>query len=125
MLSGVVPEMQGQQQVKYLATNINTAVAGATANFPAVKRLHHRRTGGSSPAGDDQARERFAVLGSEIPNMLNANPAALIHQTILIRGIPFEIIGIMATKGVGGFVAESRRTDRDPAQYGSLPGLRQ
>ncbi len=101
LLSGVVPEMQGQQQVKYLATNINTAVVGATANFPAVKRFTIGY-GRFFTAGDDQARERFAVLGSEIPNMLNANPAALIHQTILIRGIPFEIIGIMATKGSAG-----------------------
>jgi putative ABC transport system permease protein len=101
LLSGVVPEMQSQQQVKYLGTNINTAIVGATANFTMVKRFS-MAYGRFFTTGEDQARERYAVLASEIPNMINANPAALIHQTILIRGIPFEIIGIMATKGSAG-----------------------
>jgi len=101
LLSGVVPEMQSQQQVKYLNTNINTAIVGSTANFPEVKRFTMAH-GRFFTAGEDQARERYAVLGSEIPNLLSANPAALIHQTILIRGLAFEIIGVMAPKGATG-----------------------
>jgi putative ABC transport system permease protein len=98
LLAGVVPEMQDQFQVKHLNTNINTTVVGTTANYPAVKRytLAHGRF---FTTGDDEARERYAVLGSEIPNMLEANPAALINQTIQIRGLSFEIIGILAPKG--------------------------
>ena len=101
LLSGVVPEMQSQQQVKYVGENINTTVVGATANFPTVKRftIEHGRF---FTKGEDEARERYAVLGSEIPNMLSANPAALIHQEIAIRGITFEIIGVMAPKGAAG-----------------------
>jgi putative ABC transport system permease protein len=34
--------------------------------------------------------------------MLDANPAALINQTVLIRGIPFEVIGVLAEKGAEG-----------------------
>ncbi len=97
-LKAVVPELSGNFQVKYVATNINTSVSGVTANFPDVKRykLAHGRV---FTPGEDQARERYAVLGSEIPGMLNANPVALLHQTIQIRGISFEIIGIMEPKG--------------------------
>jgi putative ABC transport system permease protein len=101
LLSGIVPEMQNQQQVKYLGKNINTTVVGATANFPAVKRFT-LEYGRFFTRGEDEARERYAVLGSEIPNLLGANPAALIHQEIAIRGISFEIIGIMASKGAAG-----------------------
>jgi putative ABC transport system permease protein len=101
LLSGVVPEMQSQLQVKHLNTNINTPIVGTTANFPAVKRFTMAH-GRFFTAGEDQARERSAVLGSEIPNLLNANPAALIHQTILIRGLAFEIIGVMTPKGATG-----------------------
>jgi len=101
VLSGVVPQMQGQQQVKYVGTNINTTILGATANFPSVLRFT-LAYGRFFSVGEDQARERYAVLGSEIPNMLNANAAALIHQTLQIRGISFEIIGIMAPKGSVG-----------------------
>src|SRR2546425_4930961 len=53
-------------------------------------------------AGDDAARRRFAVLGSAVPTMLNANAAAMIGQELLIRGIPFEIIGILSEKGSQG-----------------------
>jgi putative ABC transport system permease protein len=101
LLSGVVPEISSQQQVKYGGTNANTTITGATPNFPAVKRFK-MEYGRFFTAGEDQARERFAVLGSEIPEMLGANAAGLIHQTIQIRGIPFEIIGVMASKGAAG-----------------------
>ena len=44
------------------------------------------------------------MLGSSVPEMLGGNPAAMIHQTIFIRGIPFEIIGVLSEKGaMGGF----------------------
>ena len=52
--------------------------------------------------GDDAARQRYAVLGSAVPELLGANPAAMIHQTIFIRGIPFEITGILSPKGAAG-----------------------
>jgi putative ABC transport system permease protein len=52
--------------------------------------------------GDDQARQRYAVLGASVPEMLGGNPAAMIHQTMLIRGIPFEIIGVLSSKGAAG-----------------------
>jgi putative ABC transport system permease protein len=55
--------------------------------------------------GDDGARQRYAVLGSAVPPMFNANPAAMIHQTIYIRGQAFEVIGILSEKGTqGGFM---------------------
>jgi putative ABC transport system permease protein len=101
MLTGVVPEMQSQLQVKYGGTNINTAIIGATYNFPEVKRFKIAY-GRMFTAGEDQARERYAVVGADIPSMLNANPAALIHQQVQIRGISFEIIGVMAPKGAAG-----------------------
>ncbi|MDH5284958.1 MAG: ABC transporter permease, partial [Gemmatimonadota bacterium] len=98
LLKAVVPEMMNQLQVKYFGTNINTTITGSTANWLEVKRfkLAHGRF---FTAGDDEARQRYAVLGSEIPEMLNANPAALINQSILVRGIPFEVIGVLEPKG--------------------------
>ena len=34
--------------------------------------------------------------------MMNANPAALIHQNIQIRGDEFEVVGILSEKGSQG-----------------------
>jgi len=101
LLSGVVPEISSNQQIKYGSTNANTTITGATPNFPVVKRFT-MAYGRFFTAGEDQARERYAVVGSEIPEMLGANPAGLIHQTIQIRGISFEVIGVMAPKGAAG-----------------------
>ncbi|MDX2120770.1 MAG: ABC transporter permease [Gemmatimonadota bacterium] len=97
-LKDVVPELTNSLQVKYIGTNINTSISGVTSNFMSVKRykLAHGRV---FTDGEDKARERFAVLGAEIPTMLNANAQALIGQTIAIRGISFEIIGVLRPKG--------------------------
>ncbi|HEU5153545.1 MAG TPA: FtsX-like permease family protein, partial [Gemmatimonadales bacterium] len=97
----VVPEIVAQQQIKYINKNINTNVTGTTANFPEV-RNYTIALGRMFTSGEDAARERYAVLGADIPELLEANPVGLLHQTILIRGIAFEIIGIMAPKGATG-----------------------
>ena len=44
---------------------------------------------------DDYARRRVVLLGYSVPAMFGANGAAMIGQQILIRGIPFEIVGIL------------------------------
>ena len=100
-IKAVVPETVSQQQVKYINKNINTNVTGTTANFPEV-RNYTLAQGRMFTSGEDAARERYAVLGADIPELLEANPVGLLHQTILIRGIAFEIIGIMASKGATG-----------------------
>jgi putative ABC transport system permease protein len=100
-IKAVVPEIVSQQQVKYINKNINTNVTGTTANFPEVRNYTLAR-GRMFTSGEDAARERYAVLGADIPELLEANPVGLLHQTILIRGIAFEIIGIMAPKGATG-----------------------
>ncbi|HKV75329.1 MAG TPA: ABC transporter permease [Gemmatimonadales bacterium] len=101
LITAVVPEMQTQLQVKYGNQNINTTIDGTTPNFFQVKnfKLAYGRLFG---AGDNASQERYAVLGYEIPNQLNANPAAMVGQTILIGGAPFEIIGVLQKKGAQG-----------------------
>jgi putative ABC transport system permease protein len=101
LLQAVVPEMQTQLQVKYGNMNINTSIDGTTPNFFQVKNFKIA-FGRTFSAGDNASQERYAVLGYEIPNQLNANPAAMIGQTVLIGGAPFEIIGVLQKKGAQG-----------------------
>ncbi|MGH7523232.1 MAG: ABC transporter permease, partial [Gemmatimonadales bacterium] len=101
-LTDVVPELSRNQQVVYLNSNINTSIVGTTANY--VTAHNYTITYGRNfTDGDDAARERYAVIGSDVPKLLNANPAALIGQTVAIRQIPFEIIGVLSSKGSTGF----------------------
>jgi putative ABC transport system permease protein len=103
LLKAVVPEMQQSLQVKYGNQNSNVNVVGTTSNYTDVKN-YTVPYGRMFTEGEDQARQRYAVLGASVPKMLNGNPAGMIHQTILIRGIPFEVIGVLSEKGsAGGF----------------------
>ncbi len=100
-VTDVVPELSRNLQVQKGAQNINVNIVGTTPNYVPVKN-YTITAGRMFTAGDDAARRRFAVLGSAVPTMLNANAAAMIGQELLIRGIPFEIIGILSEKGSQG-----------------------
>ncbi len=102
LLSNVVPEISKTMQVKYGNQNINVSVVGSTANYSTV-RNYTIPYGRMFSSGDDDSRERYAVLGWDVPDMLGANPAALIGQTVSLSGIPFEIIGVLSQKGSQGF----------------------
>jgi len=101
LIAAVVPEMQSSLQVKYVNKNINSNIVGTTANYAEV-RNYTVPFGRMFTTGDDQSRQRYAVLGWDVPEMLGGNAAAMMGQTILIRGIPFEIIGVLSRKGSAG-----------------------
>ena len=100
-VKGVVPELTRNLQIKRGNLNQNVSIVGTTPNYTAVKN-YTVVAGRMFTAGEDEGRRRYAVLGSAIPDMLNANPAAMIGQEIQIRGIPFEIIGVLGPKGSSG-----------------------
>ena len=101
LLKAVVPEAQQSLQVVFGNQNRNLQVIGTTANYTDVKN-YTVPFGRMFTNGDDASRQRYALLGSAVPEMFGGNPAAMIHQTILIRGIPFEILGVLSTKGASG-----------------------
>ena len=101
-LKAVVPELSGNQQVKYGNRNINVSVVGSTADYHTVNS-YDIESGEMFSHGDDDARRRVAVLGFGVPTMLEQNGAAMIGQQVSIRGIPFEIVGVFAEKGSEGY----------------------
>ena len=101
-VTDVVPELTRNMQVQYGAQNINVSVVGSTPNYVPVHN-YTVTAGRMFTAGDESSRQRYAVLGSQIPTDLNANGVAMIGQQIMIRGIPFEIIGLLSEKGSQGF----------------------
>jgi putative ABC transport system permease protein len=101
-MSDVVPEINGRYQVKYGNQNLNVSAIGTTPNYPSVHGFDMSH-GSFISHGDEASRQRVVVLGSEIPGMLDAEPATLIGQTVQIRSISFEIIGIFEPKGGSGW----------------------
>ena len=103
LLEAVVPEMEGRLQVEYGNQNSNVNVVGTTSEYTDV-RNYRVPFGRMFTPGEDEARRRYAVLGASVPRMLGGNAAGMINQTLTIRGIPFEVIGILSEKGsAGGF----------------------
>jgi putative ABC transport system permease protein len=97
----VMPEISRSFQVKVGNQNANINIVGTVPEyFP--NRTYTVVSGRAFTQGDDEARRRYAVLGSAVPETFNRNGAAMIGQTILIRGIPFEIIGVLGPKGAQG-----------------------
>jgi putative ABC transport system permease protein len=54
-------------------------------------------------ASHDASRKRVAVIGNEIPGMLDTDASGIIGRTISIRQINFEVIGVLAAKGTTGW----------------------
>jgi putative ABC transport system permease protein len=101
LIDAVVPELQRSLQVKYGNLNVNVNVLGTTPNYVPV-RNYTVMYGRMYTKGDDESRQRYAVVGSAIPTMFNVNAAGLVNQTILVRGQPFEVIGVLGEKGSQG-----------------------
>ena len=98
LIADVVPELSRNLSVGYSNKNLNVSVVGTTPNFLPVKNFHIQY-GRMFTVGDDGARQRYAVLGNSIPDMLGVNPASLIKQQISIGGQTFDILGVLEKKG--------------------------
>ena len=100
-ITAVVPELSANLQVQQGNQNVNVNIVGTT---PAYVTIHAYTipAGRMFTAGDDAARRRVAVVGAAIPQMFNSNRDAMIGQEIQIRGIAFEIIGVLSEKGSQG-----------------------
>ncbi len=98
LLSEVVPELSGGRQIKFGNKNLFHDVVGTTTNFPAVHAVDID-VGAMFTEGDLATRRRVVVLGSEIPQNLEMEPANLIGRTLTINRIPFEIIGVFEEVG--------------------------
>lgn len=101
-IAAIVPEINGRFQVKYGNKNLNLTTLGTTPNYPGVHGFEVA-VGRMFNAADESARRRVVVLGAEIPAMLDAEAEALVGQTLQVRSIAFDIIGVLQPKGTTGW----------------------
>jgi len=101
-IEAVVPEINQRFQIKYGNRNLNITTIGTTPNYPIVHGFE-TAFGSMFTLADDSSRRRVAVLGNEVPGMLDADPASMVGRTILIRSIAFEVIGVLQAKGSTGW----------------------
>ncbi|HUG41388.1 MAG TPA: ABC transporter permease [Longimicrobiales bacterium] len=98
----VAPEMERRQQAEFGRGNANLSVVGSWPSYFEIQNMRVT-VGRIFTPGEERGRRRLVVIGSAVPERLGSSPAALLGQTVLIRGIPFEVIGILAEKGSQGW----------------------
>ncbi len=97
----VEPEVSRQLQVSYEDKNTNTNVVGTTANYLDVRKFTIA-SGRMFTSAEDAARQRVAVVGSEVLADLGfSSPDALVGGQIRINSIQFNVVGVLASKGQG------------------------
>jgi putative ABC transport system permease protein len=102
LITAVQPEMTRNFQVQYMANNTNTSVVGTTANYLEVRK-YKLAAGRMFTDIDDRESRRVAVLGATAAEELGSQvPEDLVGQNVRLRGIQFEVIGVLEAKGSTG-----------------------
>src|SRR5687768_8966374 len=102
-IKAVSPEMERRQQVVHGAKNASLSILGTWPSYFDIQN-HELEYGRLFTEGEERGRRTMAVLGARVGDKLGVPvTAALIGQRISIRGIPFEVIGVVKEKGSQGF----------------------
>ena len=94
----VMPSIDGTLKLKYDGISTMTLVYGVTSAFPEVNNFPVK-TGRFFTDTENKLSRRVVVLGEEVRKNLfdYRNP---IGETIRIDKVPFEVIGVLTSKGV-------------------------
>jgi putative ABC transport system permease protein len=101
-VQAVSPEVDRRLQVEHRDANANLSVSGVWPAWFDIQNSHIVM-GRIFTESEERGRRRVAVLGSDVGTTLRVPTEELIGQKIGIRGVPFEVIGILEPKGSSGF----------------------
>jgi putative ABC transport system permease protein len=96
----VSPEMQSRQQVERGTANGNIQIVGVWPSYFEIQNLP-AIAGRLFSDPEERGRRRVAVLGAAVGDALGVPTEALVGESIRVRGIPFEVVGVLAAKGSG------------------------
>lgn len=99
-IQAIVPVLEGSRQAKLDRQKLVTTVRGVPPEFLALRNFQVE-DGRALDAKDGLDRSRVAVVGSFVAKKLNGG-FSLVGETVWVSGIPFEIVGQLAEKGVSG-----------------------
>ena len=105
----VSPEQSSYMQISYMRWNSRSQVQGVWPEYFDIYDLQ-LSAGRYFTQSEVQGRRRVAVLGSQVMADLDEEqftdlpPELILGETVQIRGIGFEIIGVLEEKGDAGFL---------------------
>jgi len=97
--------IQGSQPVVYGGRDTRITVAGITPNYQEM-RNHTLEYGAGLTHNDLDTKARVAVLGANVADDLFPDEEFPIGKNIKIRGIQFQVIGVLKSKGGMDFLTE-------------------
>ncbi|WP_421655021.1 ABC transporter permease [Leptothermofonsia sp. ETS-13] len=93
----VAPQISGQQLVTYQSNARRTSVIGTTSSYPTVRNAPVRDGRFLTPA-DVDSNSLVVAVGAQLAQELFGDRSP-IGESIRIKNIRFEVIGVMAPKG--------------------------
>ena len=97
----VSPEVRDREQVLADGQNWNTQVMGESPDYPQI-RDWNMAEGAMFTDADVRSIAKVAVIGKTVVDQLFVNDDPL-GQTLIIRNIPFKIVGVLEAKGFNLF----------------------
>jgi putative ABC transport system permease protein len=94
----VAPGSERRLRLKAGRGSMDALVLGTGPSFRSLRALSLRSGRFFVPA-EDAAAERVAVLGARVADTLYS-PRNPVGETLRIRGVPFEVVGVLAARGV-------------------------
>jgi putative ABC transport system permease protein len=90
-------------QIVYQGQNTRTRLMGVTPDYETVGSLT-LDDGTFMTESDQNARSLVVVLGSDVATTLFGTTAGVVGQKVRLNGQPYEVIGVLASKGGTGFM---------------------
>jgi putative ABC transport system permease protein len=103
-ITAIQPQQDQRLMVQYGRQNSQSSVTGTTPNFLEVRK-YGIAAGRMFTSQENDARRRVVVLGATpLANLGITEPSQMVGELVRIRGLQFEVIGVLEPKGqVSGF----------------------
>ncbi len=100
----VAPEVQSSEQVKFSNKNTSTTILGTTPDYLSIRNYRVKK-GRFFRTRDVESSRKVAVIGPTTAKTLFGKMSP-VGKKISIKGIRFDVIGVLATKGTAGGFAD-------------------
>jgi macrolide transport system ATP-binding/permease protein len=89
-------------QIEYGNQNWNTSIQGVTPSYLAIRNWS-LAAGRPLSEADERDAARVCLLGQTVLKNLFGEHQDPVGATVLVKGVPMEVIGVLASKGQSGF----------------------
>jgi macrolide transport system ATP-binding/permease protein len=97
-VAAVMPERRGRQTLRYGNLDYATSISGVSPSMPDVRNWAVEE-GTFFTDRDMKSNASVSVIGQTVVDKLFPNEEEVVGKYMLIKNIPFEVVGVMTKKG--------------------------